>query len=131
MPARIVFAGHDLSDGLDGLDGTFIVVSGPGGIESITPVPDESDEVEPICDYCGVGVVLTGDWDGETGCHISCQEEAEGCQCVVCVEPPPAAHKARASGPVHAMDCEPCKARAEKENLPWYMDLRSETYWSA
>lgn len=34
------------------------------------------------------------------------------------------------TGPVHAYDCPPCVKRAADEKLPYYLDLRYETYWS-
>lgn len=48
-----------------------------------SPFDDEEDEeVEPVCDICDwpadCGVqdchLHGGDWNGETGCHVTCEE---------------------------------------------------------
>lgn len=33
-------------------------------------------EAEPTCEYCGrpEESAVDGDWNGDTGCHISCEE---------------------------------------------------------
>lgn len=104
------------------------------------------EEVEPTCDICSLnesdGGMWPGDWNGETGCHQSCEEARDefpepepdnplaACECYSCTAEAELAlaHTLRRGGPVHAMTCIPCAA-SEYAGVP-HMDMRYETYWS-